>query len=429
MASARGNDGPGRLAGDERRRPTVFLHIGEPKTGTTFLQQVMWHNRDVLAAQGVVLPGHHPQDHYRATQDLRGLVKLPSDPAGSWTGEWDILARQARMARGTAVISHELFCAADAEQAQHAVRSLQPADVHIVVTVRDIAGLLPAEWQESVKHRTTRGYQDWLGDVIDRESADPDRRQFWFWRVHDTLAILALWAAQVPADHIHVITTAPRGSSSSVLWDRFAALIGVQAGSVDLSGARANASLGLPEIEFMRRLNTALSDEVPGWFYMWQVKEVLAHQGLADRPRTTRLVLPDDRMAWAKEYGQTLTDGLRTAGYDLVGDYSDLMARPADEPAVSPDDLPADQVLDAAVEAAAELVLHQYRKDYPAARPQPVLPRLSGLAGQIETKMAASPRLKRAVRDLSSRSSAVRRLRVAAWRAMEWSRTRKHAGT
>ena len=41
----------------------MFLHIGEPKTGTTFLQQVMWPNRAELAAQGVVLPGHHGQDH------------------------------------------------------------------------------------------------------------------------------------------------------------------------------------------------------------------------------------------------------------------------------------------------------------------------------------------------------------------------------
>ena len=59
----------------------VFLHIGEPKTGTTFIQQVMWSNRAELAAEGVVLPGHHPQDHYRASQDLRGIQKLPSDPA------------------------------------------------------------------------------------------------------------------------------------------------------------------------------------------------------------------------------------------------------------------------------------------------------------------------------------------------------------
>ena len=78
--------------------PKVLLHIGEPKTGTTFLQHVMWRNRGELSAQGVVLPGHHPQDHYRASQDLRGIPKLASDPAGSWTGEWEILARQAQQA-------------------------------------------------------------------------------------------------------------------------------------------------------------------------------------------------------------------------------------------------------------------------------------------------------------------------------------------
>ena len=86
-------------------RPKVFLHIGEPKTGTTFLQQVMWRNRSELAARGVVLPGHHPQDHFRASQDLRGIAKLASDPAGSWTGEWEILAQQARQAGKVAVIS------------------------------------------------------------------------------------------------------------------------------------------------------------------------------------------------------------------------------------------------------------------------------------------------------------------------------------
>src|SRR5260370_11658881 len=72
-------------AADGRPRPRVLVHIGEPKTGTTFLQQVMWSNRAELAAQGVVLPGHHPQDHYRASQDLRGIPKLASAPAGPRT--------------------------------------------------------------------------------------------------------------------------------------------------------------------------------------------------------------------------------------------------------------------------------------------------------------------------------------------------------
>src|SRR6516225_3234330 len=178
----------------------------------------MWSNRAELAAQGVVLPGHHGQDHFRASQDLRGIEKLASDPAGSWAGEWDILAQQARQADKTAVISHELFSAADAEQAGRAVASLQPAEVHIALTVRDMATLLPAEWQETVKHRNTRAYQDWLADVIDRESVSAGRRQWWFWRVHDTLAILDLWSRHVPPEQVHVIMVPPRGSDERLLW-------------------------------------------------------------------------------------------------------------------------------------------------------------------------------------------------------------------
>src|SRR5215831_17635169 len=45
------DSGPGQPG--SQARPKVFLHIGEPKTGTTFLQQVMWRNRAELAARGV----------------------------------------------------------------------------------------------------------------------------------------------------------------------------------------------------------------------------------------------------------------------------------------------------------------------------------------------------------------------------------------
>jgi hypothetical protein len=403
----------------------VFLHIGEPKTGTTFLQQVMWGNRAELAAQGVVLPGHHAQDHFRASQDLRGIEKLPSDPAGSWTGEWDILATQARQAPHLAVISHELFCAADADQAGRAVRSLLPAEVHVVLTVRDMASLLPAEWQETIKHRNARGWTDWLGDVIDRESTDPDRRQFWFWRVHDTIALLAQWSQHVPPERVHVITMPSLNASTGVLWDRFAGLLGIEASSVDLTRARPNASLGMPEIEFLRRLNEKLPDEVPDWFYMWTVKEGVAHRALADRPRHGRLVLPADREAWAKEQADALIAGLASSGYQVIGDPDELRPRPAGAPG-SDAGQPPDQVLDAAVDAAAALVVNQYRKEHghPKAPGGPSRRGRGGLAGRVESAVGASPRLKRTVRELSSRYPAVRKLRIMAWQALERTRAR-----
>ena len=414
------------MAAPSTGQARVFLHIGEPKTGTTFIQQVLWSNRAELAAEGVVLPGHHPQDHFRASQDLRGIEKLASDPAGSWTGEWEILASQAKQPGKTAVISHELFSAADPEQAATAVRSLRPAQVHVVLTVRDMATLLPAEWQETVKHRNALSWEDWLGDVIDRESADADRRQWWFWRVHDTLAICRLWAAHVPPDRIHVVTNPPRGSAPGLLWERFASLLGIDPGCADLSRARPNASLGMAETEFLRRLNQALPgpDAIPDWFYMWNVKETVAHRALADRPSGGRLVLPAERDAWAKQQSETLIDGLRASGYQIAGDLDDLRPPQVTQPPASPSDQPAEAILDAAVQAAAALVVNQYQREYPAARPRDEHGR--GLAGRIEAAVAGSPRLKRTVREFSSRYPVVRRMRVMAWRAMEKTRTRGH---
>ena len=408
------------------RRPKVFLHIGEPKTGTTFLQQVIWRNRAALADQGVVLPGHHPQDHFRASQDLRGIEKLDSDPAGSWAGEWEILATQARRAPRAAVISHELFSAADAYQAEQAVKSLEPAEVHLVLTVRDMGTLLPAEWQETVKHRNASSWEDWLADVIDRESVAADRREWWFWRVHDTLAILDLWSRHIPAERVHLITAPQRGADPGLLWQRFAALLEVDPDSVDLSRARANASLGLAEVEFLRRLNQQLSAEVPDWFYMWHVKETVAHQAFASRPAGVRLVLPAARLDWARQHADGLISGLRASSYDIVGDLDELRPQAPAEPAVSPADQPVEQMLDAAVQAAAALVLNQYQKEHPAARPQKGLIGRGALADRLESTVAASPRIKRTVRELSSRHSSVRRLRILAWRVLERSRSRNN---
>ena len=73
-------------------------------------------------------------------------------------------------------------------------------------------------------------------------------------------------------------------------------------------------------------------------------------------------------------------------------------------------------------EAAAALVVSQYQREYPAARPH--RGRGRGLAGRIESAVGASPWFKRTVRELSSRYTAVRRLRVMAWRALEKTRAR-----
>jgi hypothetical protein len=157
---------------------------------------------------------------------------------------------------------------------------------------------------------------------------------------------------------------------------------------------------------------------------MWNVKEAVAHRALAARPAAGRLVLPAERDAWAKEHSETLIAGLRESGYHIVGDLGELRPPQGRGPGASPGDAPAGQMLDAAVQAAAALVVNQYRREYPA-KPRTRAGRRRGLAGRLEAAAASSPRLKRAVRELSSRSPAVRRLRVLAWRVIEQARARE----
>ena len=54
----------------------VYLHIGSPKTGTTYIQDVLWANREALEADGVLLPGHY---RYARVEAARDLVKWDRD--------------------------------------------------------------------------------------------------------------------------------------------------------------------------------------------------------------------------------------------------------------------------------------------------------------------------------------------------------------
>jgi hypothetical protein len=42
----------------------LYLHIGSPKTGSTSIQEIFAHNRNVLEKQGYIYPGNNPDHHF-----------------------------------------------------------------------------------------------------------------------------------------------------------------------------------------------------------------------------------------------------------------------------------------------------------------------------------------------------------------------------
>lgn len=391
----------------------MYLHIGEPKTGTTFLQRSMWANHPQLADQGVLLAGYSHRDHSLASRDLRKTPRLASDPAAPWLGEWDVLTGQALRAGKTAVISDELLVACTPAQADRGVRSLLAAELHLIVTVRDISALLPAEWQEAVKMGGTVPWEDWLKGVMETAPAADRRARSWFWTVHGTLANLRMWTKHIPPGQVHVITV-PRQGPPDELWTRFAAVLGVDPGGIDVHPERANPSLGLVEAEFLRRMNEALPPDMPNWFYTRSIKQLLALNELRARPHQSRLLLPPDHEDWAREQAEILVAGLREASYDIVGDLADLVPRPATGRYTAPGDLPAEQLLDAAVHAAAALADHAYREGYPAKKERQLPRNPRQLLSKLEWTVLNGPRARRLLRTASN-FTVVRRLRVAIW--------------
>ncbi|RFS83637.1 hypothetical protein D0T12_21700 [Actinomadura spongiicola] len=312
--------------------PAVYLHIGAPKSGTTYLQSMLWDNAEALSEAGVLLPGDSFDAHVRATRDLRGLSREPDDPRPAWEGAWDELAADVtdhfgdhvkEPAYRVAVISNEVLCAVDDEGAERAVRSLAPYEVHIVYSARDLAGLLPSEWQEYVKHRFHYDFDHWLHEVVDGPRGGGAAQ--WFWRVHDIPEVLGRWARHVPPERVHVLTLPGPDAPRERLWERFAALVGVDPAVADPSTARANASLSWTETELLRAVNAAVDESVPMWLYHRLVTDVLALKILPGRGEPGRVPLPLDRRAWAADKARELTGAIRSAGYDVVGDLAELL--------------------------------------------------------------------------------------------------------
>ena len=101
----------------------VFLHVGLPKTGTTYLQSIVWANKDVLRGQGVLLPGFGPRQHLWASCVVREEPNLERRHPDAHRA-WEQLVDDARDWTGTALISHEFF--AGASEAQVRTRARRP---------------------------------------------------------------------------------------------------------------------------------------------------------------------------------------------------------------------------------------------------------------------------------------------------------------
>ena len=332
----------------------VHLHVGTPKTGTSYLQHVLFHNRRLLQRHGIVYPADRFDAHFLAALDL---MRMPwGGLEAQAIGAWDELAAKVRRASGDAIISHEILATASRVQIGRALDSLghgRGTEVHLVLSVRDLVRQIPAEWQENVKHRTTTSYADFLAEL--REPRRDGIIGSWFWAVQELPDIIDRWRHDLPASQVHLVTVPPPGSPRDLLWQRFVSTFGLDGLPLDLGTDRANVSLGVPETYLLRQVNLRANDEIEPGDYRELVREVLAHRTLAARTGSPRLALPPSAHPWVCELTEAWVAALESEGYDVVGSLAELRG-PVPSAYCDPDAPDLAQVADAAAESIVALV-------------------------------------------------------------------------
>ena len=322
----------------------VFIHIGLPKTGTTYLQKILWSNREALEADGVTLPGPGHRRHLWAALDLQDFPHLERRHEEA-RGTWERFCAELDEASGTGLFTHEFHSLAEPEHVARAVERLAPAEVHVIVTARHAAGMLAGGWQETVKN----GGQLTLAEVADNKGF-PE----FSWRAWDLADVLARWSSAIPPERIHVLPMPLPGRPPEEHWANFASVLGLS-GDYELPEHEVNRSLGAVQVELLRRINAHLDSFRSAYDRGHWIRRYLAEGQLADQ-EGDRFGLDEELLEDCRRRSREAVRVIREGGYDVVGDVETLLVPEDAAPRRSIDSVTETELVDSAAQLIASLM-------------------------------------------------------------------------
>ena len=332
----------------------VVLHVGAPKSGTTYLQRSLWNRREALAEVGVRCVGDLPRDMFHAAIGLRGSEKFWGMDPDEVRATWERLVGQVRHGSGTWVMSHELLSLCTARQAERALADLEGLDLHLVYTARDLGRQVPSEWQERVKNGATTSFGEFEQGIAERMNGD--RSGGTFWRAQSAVDVLHRWGAALAPDHVHVVVAPQRGAPPEMLWERFGSAVGFDGQVITAdAGSRSNQTLGSTQAELLRRVNERLGDRVPQPHYARLVKRQFSQSTLTTQKSPPARCSPE-LLQQLHDFALEQNRQLREAGYQVHGDLAELVPDVDGGDAVDPSSLSGDELTEAATTALADLL-------------------------------------------------------------------------
>ncbi|NYD40978.1 hypothetical protein [Nocardioides panaciterrulae] len=332
----------------------LFLHIGLQKTGTSYLQSIFWQSQDALREQGLDMVPRSKRDTFWLMLRVRGRYNAEFDPPAVAAALDRLPAALARATSGRALISEESLAPADRGQIRELLEACAGREVHVVVTVRDLARQIPSAWQQTLQG----GGSETFPDYLDRLRANEGKPNGRLWRNKDVAAVLERWREFVPPERIHVVTVPPSGSDPELLLERFCSVLGVDAAKLDREVAKSNSALRHVHAEVLRRVNANLDRSHRRRDVYGDIgKRYLAVRVLGDGGGE-KVKMPRSLEPWCTAVSRRYVDHIAEGGYDVVGDLADLLPTGSAFADRSPEPS-GDEVADAASAALATVLTGQ----------------------------------------------------------------------
>ena len=338
---------------------TRLLHIGPHKTGTTAIQGALFAAKEKMPAYGVEFPatGRHPMQAVLAACSRGGMIGDTTPTERHWQ---QLVEQVAATGRSTAVISSEFFAdAPDDATALRVVEQLGGERVHVLVTLRPLAKIMPSQWQQYVQNGLRMRYEEWLEHMLRKAPYEKPTPSFWRRHRHDRL--VERWVRVVGAERVTVVVVDDRDRQG--LMRTFEALLGLPAGLLQPVPDTANRSLTLAETEMLRNLNKEFrGNGLPDELYSKLIRNgAVMHMKNTCTPtsRDVKISTPGWAVEAAAGIGAETAGRITATGVRVIGDTGLLSAVPEPasrtvpaEPSMAPE--VAAQALYGALAAVAE---------------------------------------------------------------------------
>lgn len=323
----------------------AFLHIGPPKTGTTYLQSLLHQNRQLLRSKGLLVVRRSKQQYEAASEVTQ---KKPARASKVPEGIWSQLVKDVLHFDGDAILSHERYSLATAAQNERMRDDLSQRELHVIFTLRDLTGVVSADWQESVKNGSDSTWEEFCKSVIADDAKLLRNR---------TRAVRSLraWAKVLPPERVHVVTVPPSGSPRELLWERFCSALGVGTEGTSTEQPRGNQSMGQVEVELIRRMNELPDSELSVHDRRPELKHFLAEEVLNRRADKQRVSIDRETFDAARRESKAIAHEIEKLGFDVVGDLADLESSTYKEADDDANNVADSELVDAAVDAIAAL--------------------------------------------------------------------------